>query len=46
MKILRNFGQILIVQFPFTPVQPRINRCSSIHVFFITLGPNVSNKFI
>jgi hypothetical protein len=45
-KILGNFGQILIIQLPFSPVQSRIDRCPSIHVVFITLWPNISNKLI
>jgi hypothetical protein len=46
MKILGNFCQILIIELPFTPIQPRIDRSSPIHVVFVTLWPNISNELI
>jgi hypothetical protein len=46
VKTLGNLGQVLIIQLPFSSVKPRIDRCASIHVVFITLWPNIRNKFI
>lgn len=46
VKALGNFGQILLIQLPFSSVKPRVDRCASIRVVFITLWPKIRNKLI